>query len=124
MGLVNHDWRFFASRDAREITDVLLSGAKSLVEHKVRRALGLPSLLDRSYVDPKEYNDVWEALVPMMQSLTIREKINAENSKQILSLLSKGKINITEAKELMNILKVKSEIEELPKLIDALEKHA
>ena len=124
MEVKNNLEHLMSETSIHEITDVLLSGAKSLVEHKVRRALGLPSLLDRSYVDPKEYNDVWEALVPMMQSLTIREKINAENSKQILSLLSKGKINITEAKELMNILKVKSEIEELPKLIDALEKHA
>ena len=94
---------------------VLLQGAEALTKYKVQRALGQPTDLDPSTIDVSAHDDLWKALVPIIQSASMREKIDAKTSQDIVKLLANGKVSVSEARELMTILKLGAEVEAIEK---------
>ena len=53
---------------------------------------------------PSSQIKVWDALMPILQRVSEREKIVAQSNADVLELLKKGAVNITEAKELVALL--------------------
>lgn len=82
--------------------------ASLLLEHKLALATGVPreelplnpDMLDSSYT-PK----LLDELFPMLQAVQVNAKIEAETTKDVIALIGKGKISMTEALQLINIIK-------------------
>jgi len=67
----------------------------------------------------KEINaKVWDVLSQIILQADDLRKIHATTHTDILKLLRRGKVTISEAKELMEIMKSVFEMEELPKLME------
>jgi len=96
-------------QDLYDAAEALLESAEQMVRHKVNRALGKPSELDMSAVDEREHDLLWKTLEPMLQNLSHRSELEVENVKDVMTLLKGGIITISEAKELMLIMKIKAE---------------
>ena len=59
----------------------------------------------------------WEFLKDVIRDAGAAQKINAENTADVINLLSEGKLSISDAKELMNMLSLKSDIEDIKILL-------
>lgn len=53
---------------------------------------------------PNSRDKVWDAIIPILQSTAAKDKINAKTNADVLSLVSKGDISISEAKEMVSLL--------------------
>jgi len=105
---------------ARELRAILLSDkAKWVIEYKLARATNNHVAIQG--VDTNHMQDIWDAIVPMIHKLNDIEEIRAENAKDVIALLGKGKIDSSSAIKLMDVLKSKQEIEEMPRLIELLQ---
>ena len=71
-------------------------------------------------VKPRE--EMWYLLKEIISRASDLDTINAKSTSEIITLLGKGKISIDEAIKLMKLLQTKQDIDELPKLIAAMEK--
>ena len=83
------------------------------------RMLGTQSPYPAS--DGKFLQEYWKAIVPMIQASSDMEKLNAHSVDSVITMLAEGKIDPDVALKLMDLLKVKQDIEELPKLREAIE---
>lgn len=105
---------------ARDMRSALLcKNAIWVIEYKLARATNNHVAIQG--VDDKHLADIWEAVVPMIHKLNDIEEIKAESAKDVISLLGKGKIDSGSAIKLMDVLKSKQDIEEMPRLIALLE---
>ena len=99
--------------------------AGEIMHMKLLRAVGRPmtgEMIDRyKHMDDSRHNFFGCALVLEKQKLTDLEKMEVKNSGDVLKLLGQGAITIADAKELIGILHRQVEMEELPKLLAALE---
>lgn len=53
---------------------------------------------------PPSQDKVWNALIPILQNTAAKDKINAKTNAEVLALVSKGEISISEAKEMVSLL--------------------
>ena len=60
----------------------------------------------------------WEFLKDVIRDAGAAQKINAENTADVITLLKDGKLSIGDAKELMNMLSLKSDIEDVKLLLE------
>ena len=98
-----------------ELTKVLLENAGPIIKHKMALATGKSSDLDMALVDQATQDEIWKTLVPMLQTTGAREKIDAKTSQDIVKLLANGKVSISDARELMLIMKLGAETEAIEK---------
>ena len=106
---------------AQELRNTLLENCESLVKHKICCATGEQSPLNIALVDEKAVDDIWKAIVPIIQSTSDVFIYDAKSTNDIIMLLGRGKISINDAIKLMSLLQAKQDIEELPKLVEALQ---
>ncbi len=112
---------------AKEARALLLSGCKPMITDLLAMANGdenneFPER--RVNVNIKAREIVLAIIAPMMQAESDMGMVLAESTHDVISLLKSGTISIQDAKDLMNMLSVKSDIDDVKKLIarmDAME---
>lgn len=102
-------------KDLHHATQVLLNGAEAIVKHKMCLALGIPSEMDISQINPKEHEKIWAVLVPMMQALSKRQTIEVTSAGDVIKAVTQGKMTFAEAKELMLLFKAEAETKAIEK---------
>ena len=76
-------------------------------------ALGLPSGWF-SY-DHKELNKIVDMVKPMLKDAQSTRKIEAQTALEVVQLMQKGKVSISDAMSLMTLIKAKVEVQEKEK---------
>jgi uncharacterized FlgJ-related protein len=94
------------------IVDNLIEAAAVIVKHKTQLALGKDPE-DESY----KYNGTEQAWVmnyvePMIKQAQQIRAIEAQNSTEIIKMLTKGKLTIEEAIQLMSLMKIQVDVKE------------
>jgi len=94
------------------IVDNLIEAAAVIVKHKTQLALGKDPD-DESY----KYNGTEQAWVmnyvePMIKQAQQIRAIEAQNSTEIIKMLTKGRITIEEAIQLMSLMKIQVDVKE------------
>ncbi len=64
---------------------------------------------------------IFDALIPVIQSAGDVQKIEAGNTSDVLALLREGIVTFTEARDLMQMLSTKSDIEDMKILLEKME---
>ena len=99
--------------------------AGEIMHMKLLRAVGRPmtgKMIDRyKHMDDSRHDYYVDELIKEIHKLTDLEKMEVKNSGDVLKLLGQGAITIIDAKELIGILHQQVEMDELPKLLAALE---
>ena len=94
------------------IVDDLIAAASVIVKHKTQLALGKDPE-DESY----KYNGTEQAWVmsyvePMIKQAQQIRAIEAQNSTEIIKMLTKGRLTIEEAVQLMSLMKIQVDVKE------------
>jgi putative heme degradation protein len=105
-----------------ELRAEFLTDAQPIMKHVLAIAAGTPSDLLLGKVDKEAIAQVWKVLEPMLQQAGDIKKLEIKNSGEVLKLVAGGKLTFKEAKELMQLFQAHTEMEELPKLLEALDK--
>lgn len=71
---------------------------------------GLPE--DYFNYDHGKLDEVVEIVRPLLKAAQQTRKVEAETSQDVIKLISKGKITMTEAVELMSLVKLRTSVEE------------
>ena len=79
------------------------------------RTLGLKS--DNVSADAEFLKKYWDAIVPMIHGAGDLKKIEASTTADIITMLKEGEITIRDAKDLMQLLSVQSDIEDIKALL-------
>ena len=107
----------YTARDMRN--QLLCDKTLQVIKYKVNRACGdWPA---NPAMDEKNMDDIWRAVIPMIQALSDIEVYGARNAKDVLDLLAKGDISIDDSIKLMHVMKGEQELSELPKLIELMQ---
>ncbi len=102
-----------------ELRDLFIKGAEFVINSELEAANGTRQL-DLKDVDIPSYLRVWDVAKVIILNANNLKKIEAKSASDITNALSKGKISADDAVKLMTMLKLKSDVEELPKLLDQL----
>ena len=111
---------------ANELRAILMDHGKKLVEHKAKRAVGIESQLPAHFMSKEDQEDVWKALVPMLQQASdpiesgFTDADVGRRVEKILAQVSDGTLTPKDGKQLMTLVSVGFEITELPELMSRL----
>ncbi len=111
--------------NAKEARQLILSGSSILINDLLVLATGdsNPDTENgrRINVDQKARDAVLNAIIPMLQQAGDVQKVEAESTHDVISLLKDGTVSFAEAKQLMDMLSTKSEIDDLKKLLEKMD---
>lgn len=94
-------WRIIASKNV------------IIRDEEEARALGLPP--DWFSYDHKELNKIVDMVKPMLKDAQSTRKIEAQTALEVVQLMQKGKISISDAMSLMTLIKTQVEVQEKEK---------
>ena len=97
--------------DLRKARDNFILEASLILEHHLKRATGQADILDIAECDPKNHSVFMNRLLDMIEPLQDIQKIDAQNTAEVLKLLSTGKISIDECLKLMDVLVQKANVD-------------
>ena len=103
-----------ATKNLNNILDLLVRNAYQFLEWKLMHAIGQEKELPEGYFnfDHEFLNEVIRKMDPLLSAALHARKMEAETSKDIVKLLSKGKVSLDEATKLMMLARTKLEVEE------------
>jgi len=109
--------------NAKEARRFLLSGSAPILRELLREATGMPHDEGDGYygINKDSRKVVLDAIIPMLQSAGDIQKIEAECAQDVIGLIKEGLITFTEARDLMQMLSTKSDIEDMKTLLDKME---
>ena len=109
--------------NAKELRKILLEESADIVREKVAQAKGISGPLGHTSHtgQKKEQEKIWEVLVPIIQQAGDAQRIEAESVHDVIGLLKDGAITFTEARQLMDMLSTKSDIEDMKELLKKME---
>ncbi len=95
-----------------DVVDRLVDHSYQIIEWKMFASLRDIDSLPDDYVmyDHDELNRILSMVKPLLASAQQTRKIKAETAKDIVSLMKKGKISFTEARELMTAMKMELDL--------------
>jgi hypothetical protein len=64
---------------------------------------------------------IFDALIPIIQSSGDIQKIEAESAQDVIALIKDGLVTFSEARDLMQMLSTKSDIEDMKVLLEKME---
>lgn len=103
---------------------MLLSKCAPIIEDLMLLATGEEQEGDkegrRINVDKDARKVVIDAIIPMMRSAGDAQKIEAGTTHDVITCLKEGKITFLEAKQLMDMLSIKSDMDDVKKLLEAV----
>jgi len=105
--------------NSNDLKNKLLNNSDKVMD----KLLYLLSGKDDAVINPWEreaINTLYPTLHNIMVNTADLKKISAESTKDITGALCRGKISVDEALKLMSVLKVKSDIEDLPDMLAKL----
>ena len=108
---------------AKEARAQLLSGSGPIIKSLLRDATGERNEENGGYynVDKQARKIVLDAIIPMLQAAGDTQKIEASTAADVVRLLGEGLLTFIEARELMNMLSTKSDIEDMKLLLEKME---
>ena len=110
--------------NAKEARARLLSGSSILINDMLVLATGSPNPEvengPRINVDPKARVAVFDAIIPMIQQAGDIQKVEAESTQDVIGLIKDGLVTFTEARDLMQMLSTKSDIEDMKVLLEKM----
>lgn len=98
------------------IVQKLICAANVIIDHRIAIGLGLETNKNAIFFNNDECNWILHQIAPMMKTVQQVKKIQAENVSDVIKQLSKGKMSISEAKELMELVAQKSAMDLLEEL--------
>lgn len=104
---------------AKKIRQDFIEGVTPFVKDYVAVARGEGVM---PHLDKDARAAVWDVAKQIILEAGDQQKIKAKNTTQVLALLKAGKVSVAEAKDLMTMLDIKTDIEEAPRIREALEK--
>ena len=116
---MSNDYEEIKADNAKEMRKQFLSQASGIVGTVLAKARGEPVHTD---IDNAAQISIFNAVVPMLQAAGDTQKIEAESTGSIIECLKQGTLTFTEAKELMQMLSVQSDIEDIKKLLMTVER--
>ena len=63
---------------------------------------------------------IFDALIPILQSSGDIQKVEVESTASIIEMLKQGTLTFLEAKQLMDMLSIKSDMDDVKKLLEAV----
>ena len=106
--------------------NIFIEKSTRIMQYKLAMALGDPpppnTIGERKRIIEDKHDYYVDELIKEIHKLTDVQKLEAKNSNDVIKLLGQGTITVSEAKDLMAAFHQHMEIEELPKLLEALEK--
>ena len=101
----------------KEIEEKIKKSMPALAELFMGIALG-----DKVFTGGKSQetaaNKVWDSISPMIKRMGEVQVLEAQSTADVIELLGKGKVTITDAKDLMQMLSTKSDIEDVKILLE------
>ena len=97
--------------DLRKARDNFILEASIILKHHLSRATGQADVLDVAECDNKNHSNFMNRLLDMIEPLQDIQKIDAQNTSEVLKLLSTGKITIGQCLKLMDVLVQKANVE-------------
>ncbi len=76
---------------------------------------------DMSNQQYKAYEMLWPVLEGMISHTSDIQKMKLSNATDVIKLIAKGKISPKDGMDFLEILKIKTEIDEIPKLLEQIE---
>lgn len=105
------------SKTDAELKEMIVVKAPEILDKYLKIANGE---MANTTVDYAAMTQVWNLVKDLVLKLDARENIAVKTTQDVITLLSKGKIDAKTALRLMELLKAQQEIEELPKLVNQL----
>ena len=90
------------------ISDKLVRAANVIVDHKIAIALGLETNNNSIFFNQPEVEWILARVEPMLKTVQQTKKIQAESMADVVSLLKDGKVSLSEAKQVMDLVAQKS----------------
>ena len=103
-----------SQKQVSDIVESLINNAFEILDFRAKLALGKYEELPENYIrfDQDEQNIILTFVKPLIATATATKKVEATTAKEVITMLSKGKISTQEATTFMELLKSKTEIEE------------
>lgn len=96
-----------------EVAENLIDKVAEILDYRLGVALGHEPPEGYEKYNVQEQQRMLELAKPLIQKYESVRVINAKSTNDIIMLLSKGKITPVEAKQMMELLLLKSEVEDL-----------
>ena len=104
-----------------DLRKIFLDNAVEIVISVTNSAKGADDkVLDNPDVDAAAYMRTWDLASDIIKNSSDIVKIEARTTEGIVKSVCDGKMTVKEARELMELFQTKQNIDELPKLLDAL----
>lgn len=103
------------ARTPAQLRAYFVNKAKPMIDEYIGAALGHSELKSNNSDARKE---TWGLLRDIINSAGNLHRIEAENTKDVIGMLKEGSISISDAKELMHMLSLQSDIEDVKKLLE------
>ena len=100
-----------------ELRAYFVNKAKPRMDEYIWSALGTSEL---SSNNNDARNETWGLLRDIINSAGNITKLDAENTHDVITMLKDGKISIQDAKALMDMLSIKSDMDDVKKLLEAV----
>ena len=99
---------------AQQLRGEFLEKSKPVIEAYIKVAMGEGAL---KTTDKKISDKIFDAVMPMLQKEGDVHRIQAESTADVIKLLGQGKLSIGDAKDLMSMLSIQSDIEDIKALL-------
>lgn len=97
-------------KEMDDIIENLVRVTSEILIYKANKAMGKKSdTVDDNYV-PALQDELLKLAKPLIQSYGVTKSLSAQSAADVTKLLSKGKIDINEAKELLELITKKQEL--------------
>ena len=106
-----------------DLRKIFLDNAQDIVVSMTNSAKGADDpVRENPDIDTASYMNVWNLASDIIKNSSDIVKIEARTTEGIVKAVCEGKMTVKEAKELMELFQTKQNIDELPKLLEALGK--
>jgi len=95
-----------------DVVDDLVSNVSRVLKYKAGIAFGLEPPEDHYMYNMKEQENLLEIVKPMLATVQQTRVIEAESAKDVIKLISNGKVTVSEATMLLSLMKTKNQVEE------------
>ena len=101
------------NKHLNDVVDKLVDSAFEILQFRSLLALGNHDQMPKNWMsfDEEQQNLIIELVRPLLTSAQQTKKINAQTSQDVVALIKKGKISISEGKELLMLTKIRLDVE-------------
>ena len=106
----------------KELADAFLLRADDIIDEIHCRTMGEDSIYpDASNTMIMKYFDIFADITRNLAEVGEIQRITAESTADVITMLKQGELTIRDAKDLMQLLSTQSDIEDMKKLLEKME---